>query len=53
MGIRVGEWAETIIVFLTGRIPKGKFDMFSIDFYIGNVVFEYGRDIILSLSVLH
>jgi len=50
MRIGVGEWAETVVVFLTSRIPKGEFDVFAIDFNVGNVVFEDGRHVDLGKS---
>lgn len=45
MGIRVGERAKTIVVFLTRCIPKSELDVLAIDFDIGNVVLENGGDI--------
>jgi hypothetical protein len=48
--VRIGKWSKTIIVFLTSRIPKSQFHMFSIDFNIGNIVFEDGWNIDLSSS---
>jgi len=43
--VRIGERAETVIVFLSGRIPESELDAFAVDFDVGDVVFEYGRDI--------
>jgi hypothetical protein len=48
VGIRVRERTETVVVFLTGRIPQRELNVFTIDFYIGDVVLENSRDIDLS-----
>lgn len=45
MRIGIGEWTKTIIVFLSGGIPKSKFDMLAIHFYVCNVVFKHGGDV--------
>jgi len=45
MGIGVRERAETIVIFLTSRIPKGEFDVLSINLNIGDVVLEYGGNV--------
>ena len=45
MGIRVRQWTETIVIFLTCRIPQGQFDVFAIDLDIGNVILENSWDI--------
>lgn len=34
-----------VVIFLVSCILKGEFDVFFINFDIGNVVFEDGRDI--------
>lgn len=41
--VRIRKRSETIVIFLTSRIPQCQLDMFSIDFDIGNIVFEHGR----------
>jgi hypothetical protein len=48
MGVRVGQWTKTIVVFLAGCIPKSKFNVLSINFDIGDIVFEHGGDINLA-----
>jgi hypothetical protein len=45
MRIRVRKWAETIVVFLAGRIPKRELHVFTINLDIGNVVLEHSRDV--------
>jgi hypothetical protein len=40
IGLRVGQWAETIIILLSGSIPKTEVDGLSIDHDIGRVVIE-------------
>lgn len=48
MRVWVGQRTETVIVFLTSRIPKSQFNVLAIDFDIGNVVLEYSGDIDLN-----
>lgn len=48
MRVRVGKRTETVIVFLTSRIPKSQFNVLAIDFDIGNVVLEDSGDIDLN-----
>lgn len=43
--IRIRERTETIVILLTSSIPQGKFYVFSVDLYIGNIVFENSGDI--------
>lgn len=45
MGIGVRERAETIVIFLASRIPKGEFDVLSINLNIGDVVLEDGGNV--------
>lgn len=45
MGIRVGEWTETVVILLTSGIPQGQLDVLSINFDIGDVVLEDGWDV--------
>jgi len=52
VGIRVRERTETIVIFLTGSIPQRELNVFTIDFYIGDVVLENSRDIDLGESAL-
>lgn len=42
MGVGVAKWPETIVVFLTGRIPQGELDMLSIYLDICDVVLKDG-----------
>jgi hypothetical protein len=48
MRVGVTERTETVIILLSGRIPQGKFNMLPVNFDIGNIVLEHGRDINLS-----
>jgi hypothetical protein len=45
MRIRIGKRAETVIIFLSSSIPQSQFYMLSIDFDIGDVIFENGGNI--------
>jgi hypothetical protein len=45
MRIGVREWAETVVIFLAGRIPEGELNVFAIDFDVGDVVLEDGGDV--------
>jgi hypothetical protein len=49
--IRVAQRAETIIIFLASGIPQGQFNMFAINFDIGNIVLEDGRNVNLNLTI--
>lgn len=40
VGLWVGEWAETVVIFLSGGIPKSKRDWLSINHHRGRVVVE-------------
>lgn len=50
--VGVGEGTETIVIFLTGGIPKGKLYMATIDLDIGDVVLEDGGDVYFRESTL-
>lgn len=52
VGIGVGKRAETIVVFLASRIPKGQLNVFAINLNVGDVVFEDGRNVHLGESTL-
>lgn len=52
MRVGVAEGTETVIVFLTCRIPKRQLHVFSIDLDIGDVVFKDGGDVDLYISVV-
>ena len=45
MRIWVREWSETIIILLTGSIPKGQLNVLAIDLDVGNVVLENSGDV--------
>jgi hypothetical protein len=49
--IRVAQRAETIIIFLASGIPQGQFNMFAVDFDIGNIVLENGGNVNLNLTI--
>lgn len=50
VGVGVAQRAQTIIVFLTGRIPKREFDTLPIDFYVCDVVLEHGGHVNLVVA---
>jgi len=52
VGIRVGQGSETVIIFLTGGIPQGKLDVFTVNLDISDVVLEHGRYVDLGESAL-
>jgi hypothetical protein len=43
--IGVGKRSETVIILLTGGIPKGQLDVLAIDLDVGNVVLENSGDV--------
>lgn len=45
MGVWVGERTKTIVIFLTGSIPEGKFDVLAVNLDVGDVVLEDGGDV--------
>jgi hypothetical protein len=45
MGVGVGERAETVVIFLTSRIPKSKLNVLAINLNIGNVVLKDGGNV--------
>jgi hypothetical protein len=45
VGVGVGQGAETVVVFLTSRIPKGQLDVLVVDLDVGDVVLEDGGDV--------
>ena len=45
MGVGIGEWAKTVVVFLASRIPQRELDVLAVDLHIGDVVLEHGGDI--------
>ena len=45
MGVGVREGAKAIVIFLTGGIPQGEFDVLSVHLYIGHVVLKNSGDI--------
>jgi hypothetical protein len=49
MRVRVGERAQSVVIFLASGIPKGELDVLAIDFDIGDVVLEDGGDVDLEV----
>jgi hypothetical protein len=52
MRIGVRQRAETIVILLTSRIPKGQLDVLSINLNVGDVVLENSGDVDLNESKL-
>lgn len=50
MGVGVAERAESIVIFLTSRIPQGKLNVLAVHFDVGDVVLEHGRHVHLSMA---
>lgn len=48
MRVGVREGTETVVVLLAGGIPKGQFDVLSVNLDIGDVVLEDGGDVDLN-----
>jgi hypothetical protein len=48
VGVRVGERTESVVVFLTRRIPKSEFNVLAINLDIRDVVLENSGDVDLS-----
>ena len=48
MGVGVTERTETIVVFLSRRIPQRELNVLSIDLDIGDIVLEHGGNINLA-----
>ena len=51
MGVGVGKRSQSVVIFLTSGIPEGELDVLSINFDIGNIVFENSRNIDLGEKV--
>ena len=45
MRVWVAERTKTVVVFLAGGIPQGKFNVFPVNLYICNVVLKDGGDV--------
>lgn len=45
VGIGVREGAETVVIFLASRIPKGQLDVLAVNLDVGDIVFENGGDV--------
>lgn len=45
VGVGVRQRTETVIIFLTSRIPKGEFNVLAINLDIGDIVLENGGDV--------
>ena len=52
MRVGVGERAETVVIFLTSRIPESELDVLAINLNIGNVILKDGGDVDLRGSPL-
>jgi len=50
MGVGIAERAETVIVFLSSRIPQGKLDVLPIDLDIGHIILEHSGNVNLRES---
>lgn len=46
VGLRIGERAQTVVVFLAGRVPQSDVDCFVVDHYISRIVVEHSRDVL-------
>lgn len=51
IGLWVGEWAKTIVIFLTGGIPEADIDRLPVNHDVGVVVVEDSRDVLTWESV--
>lgn len=40
MRVRVGERAQTVVIFLACGIPEGELNVLAVDLYVGDIVFE-------------
>lgn len=49
MRVGIRQRTETVVIFLTRRIPKGKLNVLAINLDIGNIVLEDGGDVDLKL----
>lgn len=38
--VRVGERAQTVVIFLACGIPEGELNVLAVDLYVGDIVFE-------------
>jgi len=45
VGVWIAEGPETIVIFLASGIPKGEFNVLSVDFNVCDVVLEHCWDI--------
>lgn len=45
VGVWVGEWTESVVILLTGGIPKGELNVLAIDLNVGDVVLEDSWDV--------
>lgn len=53
MRVRVTQRTKSVIIFLTSRIPQGQFDVFAVNINVGDVVFEHGGNIDLSMALVN
>ena len=52
-GVGVRERSESVVIFLARSIPECKFDVLSIDFNVGHIIFEDCGDVDLLLESQH
>ena len=45
MRVGVGQGTETVVIFLTRRIPKSEFNVLAVHLDIGDIVLEDGGDV--------
>lgn len=45
VGVWVRQWSQSVVIFLTGSIPKGQLDFSSVDLDVGDVVLKDGGDV--------
>jgi hypothetical protein len=45
--VGVGEWADTVVIFLACRVVKGKFDVIAVELDGRDKVVEYGGNVLL------
>ena len=50
MRVGVRQWSQTIVVFLTSRIPESQLDVLAINLHVGNIVLEDGWYVDLSTA---
>ena len=46
IGVFVRQRPQSVVVFLSGRVPKSEVDRSSVNHHVGGVVVEHGRDVL-------